>query len=129
MIRFTLPVLALSLTACGAMAPTAGPEQQARAAEARSLNQAIWQTRSPVAVDGRRVNVAVAPDKTYALVSTSDFGQVVTVPQLEQAASTASGCTGKDTSVLSMMSGDRNTGVKTSVFGDAKYTRIDLTCA
>ena len=127
MIRFALPCLALILAACGG--PSGSPEQQARAAEARSLNKAVWQTRAPVTVDGMAVDVAVAPDKSFALVDVTDFGETVTLPQAEKAASIASGCQGKDTSILSMLSGDKATPIKTSVFRKMDYLRIDLTCA
>lgn len=124
MIRLTLPLMALSLAAC-----TVTPAQQARKAEIRSLEAAVWQTRKPITVEGKRIDVAVAPDKSFALVDPHDFGPTVTKRQTEAAASAASDCTGQERSVLHVVSQTPDELVKTKIFRNTEFIRVGLVCS
>ncbi len=116
---------ATSIAACGG--PSKTPEQKAQASKNRAQAESIWSTRKPVNVNGRVFNVGVSPTKKFALVWPQNAAKPASIIDFEKAAGTASGCVGKDTSVLSFLTGDRNTPLPISKI-KANYIRISLTC-
>ena len=81
-------------------------------------------TKSPVTVDGKTIEVAIAPDRTFALVGVSGFGDSFTVRGMEKAASVASGCTGVDNGVLSFVNGGNPAPISTA---NVSFERMGIT--
>jgi len=88
----------------------------------------IWKTRQPTKVNGNTYYVAIVPDRKSALVYWAKGVKTTSLTQIEAAASQVSHCRAKDESVLSMLSGDPNTPIKTKVFRKSKYIRVTLKC-
>lgn len=122
----TALVLLTALSACG---DSQTPEERARSKAKRAEIEAVWATRTTTHYQGTPVEVAIAPDRSYALVQLDAFGETISVTQLEGAARAASGCVAKDKSILSMLSGPQDTPIKVSVFSNVRNRlRISLEC-
>lgn len=91
-------------------------------------NDALWKTRKPIEVNGKSYFAAVAPDRTYILVAWKKGTKTISLAEVEMVASAASGCTAKDGSILSSLSGDPATPIATKVFSKFKYMMLDLSC-
>ncbi|PIB24229.1 hypothetical protein BFP76_03110 [Amylibacter kogurei] len=113
------------LSACGG--PSMTPEQKAQAAKNKAASNAVWNTRKPVAFDGKTIEVAINPERNRAYVGLAGFQGKASIVQFEQVASKASGCVGKDTSILSMLTGDRNTPIPLDNI-KMEYLAISITC-
>ena len=118
--------LAMFLAACGGSNLT--PEEKQRRAENIAANDALWATRKPVNVGGKTIHVAVDEKRTKALIQVMDFGETVSVAQLEAAGRAASGCVAKDESILSFLSKDKTTPIETSAFKNARRVAVSLQC-
>jgi hypothetical protein len=91
-------------------------------------NDALWKTRQPIEINGKSYFAAVAPDRTYVLVAWKKGTKTTSLAEVEMVGSAASGCTAKDSSILSSLSGDPATPIATKVFRKFKYLMLDLTC-
>jgi hypothetical protein len=88
-----------------------------------------WSTRQSVALGSQTYNVAVSPDKTYALVGPTSRSTKMTVKTVERAAKTASGCRASVERVISMWTGGKDdAAIPMSSIKGRKTVRATLKC-
>lgn len=109
-------------SACG---PTLNAEQRAN----RAANNAIWETRQTYDIDGVKLQIAIAPDREYALIWPASIGQQITIGQVERSVDRVSGCDSTFDGLLLMIArGDRNAPVPFNKMRGSNSLRVDLQC-
>jgi len=88
-----------------------------------------WSTRQSVSLGSQTYNVAVSPDKTYALIGPTSRSTKMTVNTVERAAKAASGCRASVERVISMWTGGNdNDDIPMSSIEGRKTVRTTLKC-
>lgn len=96
---------------------------------ASANEEATWETRQSVSTGSQTYLVAVAPDKTYALVGPSSSSTKMTVNTVKRAARTATGCRASVEAVISMWTGGNdNDEIPMSSIKGRKAVRANLKC-
>lgn len=123
---FLMVSLLTVLAACGS---SQTPEQRAQAAENRAKNDAIWATRQVTQVNGLAYEVAISPDRSYALVAPSE-GKVWVMSEMLTAVNRVSGCTGApDFLMASLVGGNLSQPIdRSTVRTNVDRMRSELSC-
>ena len=88
-----------------------------------------WATRQTVTLGSQTYEVAVSPDKSFALVGPARRSTKMTVKTVERAATAATGCRGAVERVVSMWTGGRDDeAIPMSSLQGIKAVRVNLTC-
>lgn len=114
--------LTLVLASCG---PGSTPE----AAQNKRTNDAIWSTRQTYEMGGNQVQLAVAPDRSYALLSPVDRSKPLTIAQAEAGIAAATKCTPTTDGMLMMLAGgNKSQAIPFSKMKGMSSLRFDLKC-
>ena len=102
--------------------------QKSQRAANIAYNNAIWDQRQGYIVAGSRYDVAVSPDRSYALVA--PIGQEsFTLGEVETAASAVTGCSARGDSFLYMLGAGPGTRLPISALQNVQgRTRVALSC-
>ncbi|KGM86630.1 hypothetical protein rosmuc_02923 [Roseovarius mucosus DSM 17069] len=126
LLTFLSTLAVIALVGCG---QSTSPEQRAQIAKNKATNDAIWKTRKTTTVNGVPYEVAVSPDRSYALVAPAG-SKIWIMSDMVTAVNNVSGCKGQPDFLLSMMAGGNlsqpidMTKVKTNI----DQMRSDLKC-
>lgn len=120
-------VLFAALAACG---PTQTPEQKAQSQANAAKNDAIWSTRKTYDMEGATIQLAVSPDRDYALFWPTNTKQAITIGQVERGVDRVTGCKSTfDGLLLMIANGNRDAVVPFDKFGNVKGgMHIGLKC-
>lgn len=119
-------VLVAALAACG---PTQTPAQKEQAKANQAKNDAIWNTRKTYDVEGAKLDVAVSPDRDYALIWPAVPGQTMSIRQVERSVDRMTGCKSTfDSLMLMIANGNRDAAVPFDKIKNMDRLRIDLQC-
>lgn len=118
-----LIALCISLAACGSKRSSTRVSPEVRAANI-AKNNAIWESRSPVDVNGQPYEVAISPDKKYVLVGSASPTSKMTLNNLKAAGLNASGCPANPAGLLAFIPPDKEITTK-----DTRFIRVELDCS
>ena len=112
----------LALTACG---PAPHPDAKAN----RAKNDAIWSTRQTYDMGGNPVGLAIAPDRSYALIAPVDVSKPLSIAQAEAGIKAVTKCTVMSDGFLMMIMGnDKNAAIPFAKMKDMDSLRFNLKC-
>ncbi len=113
---------ALALTACG---PAPSPE----AAVNQAKNDAIWSTHKTYEMGGNPVGLAIAPDRSYALLSPVDRSKPLTFAQAEAGINAVTKCTAISDGLLMMIAkNNKNVAIPFDKMKSMDWLRFELKC-
>ncbi|RMC33264.1 hypothetical protein [Paracoccus alkanivorans] len=106
------------------------PEQRSERAANLAKNSAIWKTRKTYNMEGATIDLAVSPDRDYALIWPAPKNQKVTIGQVERGVTSVTGCkTQFDGLLLMIAKGDRNAIAPFDKMSNMQNgLRMDLAC-
>ncbi|MEM7439391.1 MAG: hypothetical protein AAF393_07320 [Pseudomonadota bacterium] len=89
----------------------------------------VWSTREPLKVGRDTFNVAIASDRTFALVGPGKRSTVLTIRKVERAAAAVTGCQANADRKVSMFVGGRNDEpINMNSVPGGKAVRVRLSC-
>jgi hypothetical protein len=125
--RLLLVLVAALVSSCGS---GQSPEQREVARQNRARNDAIWTTRNALNVDGVVFEVAISPDRVYALAAPSTPDTAFTIDGLQKAVVQVSGCsaTVDNFLVTFALGGQTNRALTLRNLDNIEKIRAELTC-